>query len=294
MLYTCKNLVFSALLSFALLLPALASAQQQIADALLWKVSGNGLTEPSYLYGTLHAICMEDIRFTEGMLVALDNSKQLALEIDVTDPALNTKMQKAMLMKSNTRLSDLLPTADYELLAQYFQDSLSMNLAGFAQLKPVFLSSFIYNKLLGCFARSYETQLSQMALQQKMEVTGLETIEEQMKVFELISYQDQAEMLLQSIVEYDNLQEAYWNMVVSYKNQDLSSLYQIINEIRIGMMNYEKVMLTDRNQRWISRMEKMAKNKPTFFAVGAAHLPGNKGLINLLQNKGYLVEPVMY
>ncbi len=294
MFYPLKKLIFFSLLCLLSILPVVVRAQQEVPDALLWKVSGNGLTQPSYLYGTLHAICSEDMRFTEGMLVALDKTEQLALEIDVTDPTFNTKMQQAMLMQENTRLPDLLPPADYELLAQYFQDSLSMNLTALAQLKPVFLSSFIYNKLLGCFARSYETQLSQMALQQEMNVAGLETIEEQMKVFELISYKDQAEMLLQSIVEYDNLQEAYWNMVVSYKNQDLSSLYQIINEMRIGMMDYEKVILTDRNQRWISRMEQMAKSQPTFFAVGAAHLPGDKGLITLLRIKGFQVEPVMY
>lgn len=291
MSYTSKKPVFFTLLLFLYLLPRLLSAQQ-VPNALLWKISGKGLTQPSYLYGTLHAVCREDMRFTEGMLVGLDNAQQLALEIDITDPALTAKMQKAMLMKGNTRLPDLLPPADYELLAQYFQDSLSLNLAGFSQLQPVFLSSFIYNKLLGCFAQSFEAQLSQMAIQQEIPIAGLETIEEQMKVFEVISYRDQAEMLLQSIVEYDELQEAYWNMVVSYKNQDLSSLYHVIMDIRIGMKDYEKVMLTNRNLRWIPRMEQMAKSKPTFFAVGAAHLPGKEGLISLLRKSGYQVEPV--
>lgn len=291
MSYTSKKPVFFALLWLFFLLPTLLPAQQ-VPNALLWKISGKGLNQPSYLYGTLHAVCPEDMRITEGMLVALDNAQQLALEIDVTDPALTAKMQKAMVMKGSTRLPDLLPLADYELLAQYFQDSLSLNLAGFSKLQPVFLSSFIYNKLLGCYALSFEAHLSQMAQQQEMPITGLETIEEQMKVFEAIGYRDQAEMLLQSIVEYNELQEAYWNMVVSYKNQDLGSLYHVITDVRIGMKDYEDVMLTNRNQRWIPRMEQMAKSKSTFFAVGAAHLTGQEGLISLLRKSGYQVEPV--
>lgn len=291
MLYTIKYPTFSALLWLFLLLPGPLSAQQA-ADALLWKISGKGFEQPSYLYGTLHAICAEDMRFTEEMIMALDHSRQLVLEMDVTAPGLPTKMQKAMLMKGNTRLPDLLPAADYDLLAQYFQDSLAINLSSVSQLKPVFLSSFIYNKLLGCFAQSYEGQLSQMAVQQEIGIAGLETVEEQMKVFEAISYREQAEMLLQSIVEYDELKEAYWSMVVSYKNQDLSSLYHIITDIRLGMKNYEKVMLTDRNKRWIPRIEQLAKKKPTFFAVGAAHLPGEHGLIALLRKRGYQVEPM--
>lgn len=289
MLYTCKYPIFSALLFLLLSGPLLA---QGSADALLWKISGKDFEEPSYLYGTLHAVCAEDMRFTEEMILALGHSRQLALEIDVTEPGLTARMQKAMLMKGNTRLPDLLPAADYELLAQYFQDSLAVNLSGFSQLKPVFLSSFIYNKLLGCFAQSYEGQLSQMAAQQEIGIAGLETIEEQIKVFEAISYREQAEMLLQSIIEYDELKEAYWSMVVSYKNQDLNSLYHIITDIRLGMKDYEKVMLTDRNKRWIPRMEQMAKKQPTFFAVGAAHLPGQQGLIALLRNRGYQVEPL--
>lgn len=266
---------------------------QDLPDALLWKISGKDLPQASYLYGTIHAICMEDMVFTDGTLKALDDTRQLALEIDVTDKKLAEKMQKGMLMNDNTQLQALLPGGEYQLLAAYFQDSLGIDLSLMQQMQPIFLNSLVYSKLLDCMPQSYEFQLSRMAGQQEMNIVGLETIEEQLKVFEEIGYQKQAEMLLQTIVEYPDLKAAYWNMVVSYKNQDLGTLYHVISDVQFGIKEYEDLMLIDRNQRWVPRMEQMAREKPTFFGVGAAHLPGNKGLIALLKRRGYTVEPLL-
>ena len=282
-----------AVLLIFLLLPSPLLFAQELPHALLWKISGKNLSQPSYLYGTLHAICLEDLRLKKDALSALDQTGQLVLELDVTEEDLPARMQVAMLMKGSTRLQDLLPRGDYQLMARYFQDSMGIQLAHYGQMQPVFLATFLYNELLDCSAQSYEMQLSRIAQLSNKKVEGLETLEEQMRVFGHISYKEQAEMLLQSIVEYPELEEAYWNMVVSYKNEDLNSLYHIIRDIRMGMQNYEEVMIDDRNQRWIPRMEQMAREEASFFAVGAAHLPGNKGLISLLRRRGYQVEPVL-
>lgn len=285
--------IFCLFLSLPVVLPAQDQQENELPNSLLWKISGKSLKKPSFIYGTIHAICMEDMVFTEGTLNALENTQQLALEIDVTDADLPEKMQQGMLMKDGSSLQDLLPSGDYQLLKSYFNDSLRIDLETMQQLKPVFLSSLIYTKLLGCQPVSYEIQLSQMAGSNKMSVHGLETIEEQLQAFEKIGYQKQAEMLLQTIVEYPELKEAYWNMIVSYKNQDLWSLFHIISDVKYGIKDFEEVLLTNRNQKWVPRMEQLAKEKSTFFAVGAAHLPGNKGLIALLKRRGYTVEPVM-
>ena len=161
-----KNLVlifFSTITILMGIQPEKALAQNTNGDSaqsLLWKISGKNLKEPSYLFGTVHAICIEDMVFTEGLLDAIKNSQQLALEIDITDKNLPLKMEKGMLMKGNKRLQDLLPPGDYKILSSYFFDSVGIDLAGFQQMKPIFLSSFIYSKLLGCIPQSYESHLS--------------------------------------------------------------------------------------------------------------------------------------
>ncbi len=270
------------------------TTEKDLPDALLWKISGKNLKQPSYLFGTVHAICADDMIFTEGLVQALQNSQQLVLEIDITDKELPKKMENGMVMKGNSRLEELLPSEDYTLLSNYFQDSLGINIGGIQNMKPIFLTSLIYSKLLGCIPQSYENQLSTMASHQQMGISGIETIEEQIQVFEKISYKEQAEMLLQTIVEYPELADAYWNMIISYRNQDLNSLYHVITDIKIGMEKYEQLMVFDRNLKWIPRIEQMANLKPTLFAFGAAHLPGNKGVIALLKKRGYKVEPVLY
>ncbi|EMR03088.1 TraB family protein [Cesiribacter andamanensis AMV16] len=140
---------------------------------------------------------------------------------------------------------------------------------------------------------SYEAFLSQQMAQQIKPVTGLESARDQLRVLDAIPYQEQARLLLEAVQDYQKLKDGYWNMVVSYKNQDLQSLYYVVREVSMGMKDYEKLLLTDRNRRWMPAIETMARQQASFFAVGAAHLPGENGLINLLRRRGYKVEPVV-
>jgi uncharacterized protein YbaP (TraB family) len=281
------------------LMPAQVIAQEQEAQAvqeqsLLWKISGGGLKQPSYLYGTIHAICVDDMLVTPSMLQAMQNSKQLALEVNISDVAELKQLQAGMQMKTPSKLSDYLSESEYRLVERFYRDSLGVVLNQLQSMKPFFISSLLYSKLLDCPVLSYEMQLSRMMGLQNKPVVGLEGASDQLKALDAIPYQEQAKLLLEAVKNYEELREDFWNMVVSYKNKDLESLFYIVRETSLGMKNYENVLLQDRNRRWMPTVETLARNKPTFFAVGAAHLPGEDGLINLLRRRGYTVEAVGY
>ena len=93
-------------------------------NTLLWEVSGNGLKKPSYLFGTFHMLCKDDIRFSNPFLQAIKNSKEIYLELDMDDPATLFGGLMLMNMKQGKKLKDLYNADEYKRIADYFKDSL--------------------------------------------------------------------------------------------------------------------------------------------------------------------------
>ena len=130
-----------------------------------------------------------------------------------------------------------------------------------------------------------------MAKEQNKEIYGLETVEDQMQVFEDIPYESQLDDIIEMLQDGDATQEYYDQMIDTYKAEDLNALIKMLNEY------YEnpeeaKILLDNRNIKWIPKIGEYAKDKSTFFAVGAGHLPGDNGVIKLLKKAGYKVKPV--
>ena len=99
-------------------------------NTLLWQVSGKNLKSPSYLFGTFHLLCKDDIHFGEQLKTAISRSKEIYMELDMDDPATMLGGMLYMNMKNGKALSDLYSPTDYERLKNYFSDSLKMRLPG--------------------------------------------------------------------------------------------------------------------------------------------------------------------
>jgi len=261
--------------------------------SLLWEISGKGLTEPSYLFGTIHLICPTDFYLSQQLKNSIGKTQQLALEIDMDDPGLMAAMTKTMFMADDKKLTDILPEKDYDQLKQFYKDSLKMDIATFGRAKPFMMMGPMFNKILGCEPQSYEISLMGLANNQKSEIIGLESIGEQMAIFDTIPYDRQAAMLVNMIDKLPETRKEFHDLVELYKQQDLQGLYNLTLKSEFGMDGQDEVMLFRRNQNWISRIDILTHEKPTFIAVGAAHLGGDKGVIALLRKAGYKVRAVM-
>ncbi len=283
----------NSLLVCLVLSAGVVQAQAPTEDALLWRIEGKSLTKPSYLYGTIHLICPSDFVLSDTLKTCLAQTDQLTLELDMDDPGLMMGMAKSMGMKEGTELKNLLPAQDYERLGQYFKDSVKMNIAPFERAKPFMLMSILLNRVLACQPQSYEMVLMGLAKKQQVEVVGLESVEEQMAVFDSIPYTDQAKMVLSLIDSLPQARQEFNQMVALYKAKDLDGLYNMTLKSEFGMEGNQKVLLTDRNERWIPLIERQVATKPTFIAVGAAHLGGETGVVALLRKQGYSVVPVL-
>lgn len=177
-------------------------------------------------------------------------------------------------------------------MKQFYNDSLKMDISMLNRAKPFMMMGPMFNKILGCEPQSYEISLMGLANSQKSEIIGLESIEEQMAIFDTIPYDRQAEMLVNMIDKLPETKKEFRELVGLYKQEDLQGLYNLTLKSEFGMDGQDEVMLFQRNQNWINRIDKMTHEKPTFIAVGAAHLGGEKGVIALLRKDGFKVRAV--
>lgn len=262
-----------------------------IENALLWEVTGNGLSSPSYVYGTIHIICKEDFQFSATLKDKFSQAKYIYLELDMDDPSMMMKMATMSIMKGHS-MKDLMSPSDYTFLSAYVKDSLGMPMMLFNKMKPITLMSLLYTKALPCSAsESYEQTMVNMAKQQKKDLRGLEKIEDQMGVFDKIPDSVEAQMILDMIRKMPEQRSQFADMVKSYKNEDLRSLSAAMSESP-EWKGFEDIMLSNRNKNWIPVMQTAMKEGTILFAVGAGHLPGKEGVINLLRQAGYTVTPV--
>jgi uncharacterized protein YbaP (TraB family) len=237
-------------------------------------------------------LCPTDFTMNDTLKALVKQSKQMFLEIDIDDPSLTTKMMKNIKMKDGKTLKDYLSTADYDSVAKLFQAKTKIPLSMVDTYKPFMLTSMLYPSLLGCTPIAFEKEFEKLAKADGIEVKGLETIEDQMNVFETIPYNVQAKMLKKTLFELDG-KEQMNEMVALYKKQDINKMQKgISGDTDLG--NYEKILLDKRNKNWIPVIEKEIAAMPTFIAVGAGHLAGKKGVIYLLRKQGYKLTPVIF
>jgi len=266
---------------------------QKEEKSLLYEISGNGLAQPSYIYGTIHIICKDDFIMNETTKQKFSEAQQVYLELDMGDPKMMLEMSKSMTMTDGSTLKNLMSVTDYQKVRQFFKDSLKTNIGTMNNVKPFVLSSMIITKLLACPSQSYEETFVKMAKKENKEVLGLETIQEQFGALDKMGMKKQADLMLVKLVEnWNDGKQEFKQLLKDYKNQDIEAIYADMAESKTMDAEFEEDLLATRNKNWISRIQKITKEKPTFFAVGAGHLGGKKGVIALLRNEGFTVKAV--
>ena len=291
-----KWLFYSLLMVFFVGCKAQSSpnfAVQKNDNTLLWEVSGNGLQKPSFLFGTFHLLCRQDIHFSDQLKKALNYSNEIYMEMDMDDPATMLGGMLYMNMRGDTTLAELYTAKEYARLKNYFSDTLKMPLTLLQKAKPYFLVALLYPRMMNCPSPAgVEEELVKLAKEDKKEIQGLETIQFQASVFDSIPYQWQAKELLKNIDSFSVNKEEFKTMLDYYKNQKMDSIKKMLGKSEFGSDKYDDLLLNDRNKKWVKKLNTIMKNESVFVAVGAGHLVGDKGLISLLRKQGYTVEPL--
>ncbi len=295
-----KHVFATLFLAVALMAQAFAQSASYAPTAkensLLWEISGKGLKQPSYLFGTIHLIGKEDFILTDITKTSFAKTNRVTFEIDMEDMSdisvLMPLMMKAFMSDGST-LRTLLSEEDYGLVKKHFEET-GLPMMMMERIKPMFLSAMAEGDMSALQGEdggsvSYEMELMKMAQEQEKAIEGLETMDFQMSIFDSIPYQTQAEMLVESIKGATGQNNEMDKMVALYKNQDLNGLQKMM-ESSAEVSEFSDILLVQRNKNWIPVMAKQMAEHPTFFAVGAGHLAGEMGVIALLRAEGYTVK----
>jgi uncharacterized protein YbaP (TraB family) len=260
-------------------------------NALLWRISGGGSERPSYLYGTIHIICPDDLKLPDSLASAMQQTDRLFLEIDMDQPGMMLKTMR-LSMQTRVTLKELFTPDAYAKVDRFLKDSVGMGAAMFNRMRPFTLLSALYSRMPRCpKSVSVEDKLMAMARKLRKEVKGLETIEEQFALFDRIPDSAQAGMILDLIDQFPKQQQEFMAMVDAYRREDLSTLASMMNASP-DLVGFEELLLSGRNRKWVPVMREEMKRGSALFAVGAGHLSGDEGLLMLLRKAGFTVQPL--
>ncbi len=265
-------------------------------NTLLWRISGKNIVQPSYLFGTMHMLCADDIDLSDSLVNAIRKADNVYLELDMDNVFEMMAAMTKMKMRNDTTLSDLLSKEEYEKVKNYFKENSS--LIPFSMLetyKPLLAASMIMEQQAGNCGNmiSMEQLIMKEAKKNDVGIKGMETMEYQMSIFDSIPYGFQARQLVK-MVEGGNKNEAteMETLTKAYRDQQLDKMEELTKNEDMGIKNFADMLLYNRNANWAKKLDGLMPGKSLVVAVGAGHLPGDKGVINLLRKAGYKVEPV--
>ncbi len=273
-------------------------AQKNNTDnTLLWKISGNGLKKPSYLFGTIHMLCKDDAVLSDSLKNIIKKVQEVYFEVDLDNMFEMLGVMSKMKMKGDTTLQDLLSDEDYKKVKDFFETKETMLPFSMVETyKPMLAASTLQQGGMPCEATAMMEQvIMQEAKQYGKPIKGLESMGYQASVLDNIPYKMQADQLVSYIDNAnkgDGEDKELTEMMNAYRNQDLKKLEEMLMKSDPSISNYTDILLYNRNENWIEKLKKLLPEKPLLIAVGAGHLPGKKGCINLLRLAGYKVTPV--
>ena len=289
-------LFFPILLFYSIcsLAPAQSSSLQP-DHKLLWKITGNGLEKPSFLYGTMHVQDERVFQFSDSVMLKFQECEVYAMEM-TPDSMIRAVMLDMIIPDSSKQanLLDSLTDQERQILTDKLQSTAGVSLDQ-VNLNNSHSLRYLLGEEVKKGKKKRETFLDawlyQQARLQGKEVIGLERIDEtvERREEEPVTADDLREFLADTLeAERDEAYRSLLDIYVTGNFEEVSEYIDYMLEFRPADLNE----LYRRNRNMANRAIPIMKDRPCFIAVGFLHLPGKGGLIEMLRNEGYTVEPV--
>lgn len=297
---------------FAFIVLLLAAVFTGAGAQLLYKITGNSLSKPSYIVGTYHLAPATFADSIPGMRDAMAQTEQVCGELEMKElmtPEGTQKMMQAMMLSEGKTLKDILSADEMARLNAFMAKLVGadMNNPMVAQqmgrMSPQALNTqftlIMYMEQTSGFnpAELIDNHFQKVAMEAGKPVKGLETMDFQIKtLFQGVPLDRQKQLLMCLIDNEDYYAAMVVKLTKAYFTQDIVAVKAVMDEKQgtacDSTPEEDAELIYKRNADWLTKMPAIMAEKPTLFAVGAAHLPGDKGVVNLLRNAGYKVEAV--
>ena len=267
---------------------------------LVWKIRGNGIKKPSYILGTHHGCPFTYCDSIPGLMKAFDKVDNIIgeinmIEFDQMSPERMQKMQAMMMMPADTSLLSLFNKEETVKVNAWLIKELGANLEMLSMMNPMTIMVTVQNKVMMevipdvADMTTIDKYMQTLGQSKGKTIGELETTDYQMELLYGNSLEEQADALLE-MIDLGNSKELMIQLTDAYKSQNLDTLWEIFQEQMTGY-EYDAIVKV-RNLNWEKQMKELLPKQTTLFVVGAGHLPGEYGMINLLREAGYKVKPV--
>lgn len=294
-----KSLKFIGLAFILGSIPVITNAQHlddlpTASNSLLWKIEGKKVKKDCYIFGTIHLIYKEKFYFPEELKNFVTNSGQVVLEIA------NINQMEALhyMMLEKGTIFDYFTQEQGDSILVWAKEQLGMEPDQFkmalGKMKPFAVVQLASQKDLVGKIESYDLKIQSIAAEKNIPVMGLETIAQQMAIFDNMDTLQQREMVMEFVRDPDAQTITLEEMFDIYLRQNVDEMHSYISKDGGSIMQLSEELLDRRNQDWIPKIEEFIQKKSTFIAVGAGHLGGEEGVLRLLEKKGYKLTPVQF
>jgi uncharacterized protein len=273
---------------------------QSFSQGLLWQIEASQREEkpqhPSYLFGTIHSEDQRVARLPEAVRKALGKSEMFCMEL-IPDLATTMTLTKSMLYADERTLREAVGQDLFGQLAPLMQQR-GIPIQALTKLKPwaVYMTLSMPQPKTG---QVLDVLLYEQAKREGKKLCGIETAEEQVAVFEQTPLLDQITLLRELVSDPRAVDIQIQKMIPLYLQRDLAGLAAVSaettdtnSEVNNSTEVFLKRLIDDRNQRMLERILHQLNKQTTFIAVGALHLPGQFGLLQLLADRGYSISAV--
>lgn len=264
-------------------------------NSILWEVSGNGLSTPSYIAGTLKFMGEQEYEMPAVLVEKIKLCELFAIE-DQVDHHAQHELNKAIHLPKGQTLATLLPKEDYAKVQSFFATEFGISKKEFdkkyAKLIPLALSITMTRLSLKEDLRFYDIELLKKAKQHGLETYSLEEIDREAKAIHSFPMDAQISALMHSVDNFAKQKQEYQNLEAAYIRGDLDEVFEYTLHPFENNEKFIEEFYHQRNLEWMPKLEKMLSDQKAFVAVGVTHLKGEKGLLELLRAKGYTVNPV--
>ena len=289
----CLSLIIISLLVSAAIR---ADAKEEVArKTCLWKVSSKQNTV--YLLGSIHLLREDAYPLNKAIENAYQDAQSLVLEINL-DEASSSEAQSLMLSKglypAGHTLGESLSQQTFELVKKKTEE-LGLDFQQVNRLRPwlvtITLAAMQLEQLGYDPKFGIDKHFFDKAKRDKKETLNLESIDYQVNLLESMSPRNQEAALLESIKELDLFKKDFEEIVIAWSSAEIKKLDELLLESFKEYPELLSQLIVQRNQNWVPKIEEFLRRKENVLVVvGAAHLVGNNGVIELLKQKGFVVE----
>ena len=288
-----KSILLGILLALFGQIKAQVSAYPFEESSLLWKIDGPGVKKGCFLFGTMHLIEKDYFVFPKSLQQIVKKTGVLIMELNGTPKQATVKSSLQLQVGS---FFDFFTKEQSDSIVRWAAANLHMDSSNFCTfiqpMKPFVMAQLMAQIQFKKSVESYEMTFENLAKNEEIPIVGLETVEEQLKFIDQLPKATQVSMVMETIRLGDKSHAKLIELEQTYQSQNIDALHQLMQDETGIVANEQTTLVDNRNANWIPKIEKFIQKDRTLIAVGAGHLGGEKGIIRLLQAKGYRVTPI--